>query len=39
MPAVADTVRVAGEVKEINGKLLFVARTLEKTEPLVQGAK
>lgn len=31
MPAVRDVVRVEGEVKETNGKLIFVAHTLERT--------
>ncbi len=33
MPAEGDMVRITGEVKEINGKLIFIATTLEKASP------
>ena len=33
LPAERDMVRITGEVKEINGKLLFIAQALEKASP------
>ncbi len=39
LPAMRDTVRVTGEVKEINGKLLFIATALEKAPPQPQESK
>ncbi len=33
LPVVRDMVRVTGGVKEINGKLLFIATALEKAPP------
>ena len=32
MPSVEDTVEIAGEVQELEGRLIFVAETLEKVE-------
>jgi hypothetical protein len=37
MPTVQDTVRVEGEVKESRGKLIFVARTLERLDTPPRG--
>jgi len=39
MPAGRDVVRVTGEAKEINGKLLFIAKALEKTSPQLKEPK
>lgn len=39
MPAVEDTVRMEGEVQDSGGKLIFLARKLEKVEPKSGEAK
>lgn len=39
MPAVGDVVRVEGEVTKANGKLVFVARTLEPSKAPAKGTR
>ncbi len=39
LPAERDVVRITGEAKEINGKLLFIAKALEKTSPQPKESK
>lgn len=39
MPAVRQTIRVEGQVQEAGGKLVFVARRLEKVQPPSGGRK